>query len=95
MARGLLCFAGDIFQDQFCLSKAGVVRFKAETGETAFVAHSIEKWADVILSDYQFETGWPLAHEWQLTNGPLVPGKRLMPKTPFFLGGNTKSRTFG
>jgi len=32
-------------------------------------------------------TGWRLAHEWQAVHGPLPQGKRLMPKIPFFLGG--------
>ncbi len=33
------------------------------------------------------ETVWPLASEWQKRHGPLQPGRRLMPTTPFFLGG--------
>jgi hypothetical protein len=28
-----------------------------------------------------------LASEWQKRHGPLQPGRRLMPTTPFFLGG--------
>jgi len=92
LAEGLLFFGEDILQDQFCLSVGSnaVLHFDAETGQTAFMADSVEKWADVILSDYKRETGWPLAHEWQAKNGPLPPGKRLMPKTPFFLGGEYK-----
>jgi hypothetical protein len=89
LAEGLLSFAEDVFQDQFCLSsrQRGVLRFYAETGQTELLADSIDEWAGVILSDHRKETGWPLIHEWQATNGPLQPGKRLMPKTPFFLGG--------
>jgi hypothetical protein len=89
LAVGLLFFAEDILQDQFCLSlrKDGVLRFFAETGQTEHLASSIEEWAGMILSDYPRETGWPFVHEWQAKNGPLARGKRLMPKTPFFLGG--------
>jgi hypothetical protein len=89
LAEDLLFFAEDVLQDQFCLSlrRAAVQRFYAETGQTEHLADSIEEWAGVILSDCRRETGWPLVHEWQLKNGPLAPGKRLMPKTPFFLGG--------
>lgn len=87
LAQGLLFFGEDIVQDQFCLSQQGVMRFKAETGEVAYMADSLEKWAELILSNYQFETGWPFAHEWQKSHGALLRGKRLMPKTPFFLGG--------
>jgi len=96
LAEGLLFFAEDILQDQFCLSVGhdGVLRFHAETGQTAFIADSIEKWAGVILSNYQRETGWPFVHEWQAKNGPLPLGKRLMPKTPFFLGGEYNIENF-
>ena len=92
LAEGLLFFAEDILQDQFCLSKkqGGVHRFDAETGQTTFLAESVEGWAGVILSNYRRETGWPLVHEWQEKNGRLPLGKRLMPKTPFFLGGEYK-----
>jgi hypothetical protein len=92
LANGLLFFAEDILQDQFCLSTKvnGVLRFHAETGRTELMADSIENWADVLLSNYQMETGWTFRHDWQLKNGPLPKGKRLMPKTPFFLGGEYK-----
>ncbi len=92
LAEGLLFFAEDILQDQFCLSrkKDGILRFYAETGQTEHLANSIEEWAGGILSDYPRETGWPFVQEWQEKNGPLPRGKRLMPKTPFFLGGEYK-----
>jgi hypothetical protein len=90
LTRGLLFFAEDIFQDQFCLSERGILRFKAETAETVLLAASLEEWADRILIDHRNETGWPFSREWQTKNGPLPSGKRLMPKTPFFLGGEYK-----
>lgn len=92
LAEGLLFFAEDILQDQFCLSKkeTGVLRFQSETGQTVFVAESVEKWAGVILSNYETETGWPFVREWQTKNGALPLGKRLMPKVPFFMGGEYK-----
>lgn len=93
---GLVFFAEDALQDQFCLSSKenGVFRFRAETGRTVFMADSIERWAGVILSDSSTETSWPFAHEWQLKNGPLPLGKRLMPKIPFFLGGEFNIENF-
>jgi hypothetical protein len=92
LAEGLLFFAEDILQDQFCLSnkQIGVLRFRSETGQAVFIADSVEEWAGVILSNYKRETGWPFVHEWQAKNGPLPLGKRLMPKTPFFMGGEYK-----
>jgi len=92
LAEGLLFFAEDILQDQFCLSKKqnGVLRFRAETGRTGSMAGSVAKWAGLILSNHRKETGWPLAYEWQRRYGRLPLGKRLMPKIPFFLGGEYK-----
>jgi hypothetical protein len=92
LAEGLLFFAEDILQDQFCLSlrNDGVLRFCAETGQHEHLANSLEERAGVVLSDYRRETGWPFVHEWEAKNGPLPRGKRLMPKTPFFLGGEYK-----
>ena len=89
LADGLLFFAEDIFGDQFCLSatQAGILRFSAETGETTLLAESVEKWADLLLSNCKIETGWQLAHEWQAKNGQLQFGQRLQPKIPFVLGG--------
>jgi hypothetical protein len=52
------------------------------------MAGSIEEWASKVLNDYRQETGWPFASTWQSANGALPPGKRLMPKIPFFLGGD-------
>ncbi len=87
LTDGLLFFAEDVFQDQFCLAQGGVMRFLAETGDTELLADSMEAWADLILSDYPMQTGWKFAHDWKTTYGPLPRGKRLMPKLPFILGG--------
>jgi hypothetical protein len=67
LAEGLLFFAEDILQDQFCLSlkSDAVLRFHAETGQTEQHSNSIEAWAGVILSDYRHETGWPFVQDWQ------------------------------
>lgn len=87
LTNGLLFFAEDAFQDQFCLSSSGVMRFISETGRTKPLAASIEDWASVLLRNFGTETNWTLASAWQSIESPLPPGKRLMPKTPFFLGG--------
>jgi hypothetical protein len=96
LADGLLFFAEDALQDQFCLSEkeSGVFRFRSETGRTAFVANSIEHWAGVILADSRGETRWSFIHDWQSKNGPLPAGKRLLPKIPFFLGGEYNIENF-
>ena len=87
LAEGLLFFAEDILQNQFCLSVEGIVRFDSETGLRAPMAVTIEEWAEKVLANYLQETGWIFASKWQAQDGPIPAGKRLMPKTPFFLGG--------
>ncbi len=84
---GLTFFAEDVFGHQFAIGSGGVYRFDPETGERERIATDLEEWASIILGDYKVETGYPLAHEWQLRNGPLPAGKRLVPKLPFVLGG--------
>ncbi len=89
-AHGYLFFAEDIFGVQFALSKKGIRKFDPETGEAEAFASTIDKWAARILEDYEYETGYALAKEWQEQYGPLPSGQRLLPKTPFVLGGEYK-----
>jgi len=72
LTSGLLFFAEDILQDQFCLSASGVLRFKAETGGTKRIADSLENWAEIVLRDCGLETGWTFANRWQAENGPFA-----------------------
>lgn len=81
-------FAQDAFAGQFGITEANVIRLNPETGETTPVADSLEDWAGRILDEYNMETGWSVAREWQRAHGPLVPGHRLLPKRPFVLGGD-------
>lgn len=83
-----VCFAEDIFGEQFALSNGKVYRFDPETAGIEVMADSLEEWAEFILNNYETETGYPLAHEWQMLNGPLPIGQRLLPKVPFVLGGD-------
>lgn len=87
LAEGYEFFAEDVFGNQFCLADEKVQLFDAETGAISVIASSLEHWACELLVDYDYLTGFPLAHQWQEANGPLIPGHRLLPKTPFVLGG--------
>ena len=87
LAAGLLFVAEDALQDQFCLSASGVLRFNAEPGGSKLMADSLDRWAEIILRDYDRKTGWTVAHQRQAANGPLPPGKKLRMKIPFFLEG--------
>lgn len=85
---GLLFFAEDLFGEQFAVGQDGIVRFCPETGEIQEHSRDIEEWAQRIVERRDYETGFHLAREWARRNGPLEPGRRLLPCTPFVLGGN-------
>jgi len=83
----VLFFAEDIFGNQYGMSDDYVVKFEPESGKLEYHSSSLEEWAKNILSDYDYETGWSLAREWQLKNGKLRGQFRLLPKIPFSIGG--------
>ncbi|MCF5145083.1 SMI1/KNR4 family protein [Pseudomonas sp. PA-6-1D] len=87
LVDGCLFFAEDIFGGQFCIKNNKIYTFDPETGSLEFLAQDIEEWAQLLVSDYEVLTGYPLAHRWQKKNGQLAAGKRLLPKIPFVLGG--------
>jgi hypothetical protein len=87
MAKGLLFFAEDLFGCQFCIKADGIYQFDPETAATEKLASDLDGWADAILRNHSYLTGYPLAHEWQATNGGIARGFRLVPKQPFFAGG--------
>ena len=80
-------FAEDVFGVQFCFCKDKIYSFDPETADLTYISDSIEGWINVVLTDYEFMTGYPLAHQWQLNNGPIPAGHRLIPKIPFVAGG--------
>jgi hypothetical protein len=81
-------FAEDVFGGQFSISDGGIVTWDPETGQTEPLAGDVEGWAQALLDDFQVLTGQPVAHEWQAAHGPLSLGERLLPITPFVLGGD-------
>lgn len=82
-----LFFAEDVFGNQFGILNDAIYRVDAETGAGEVLAKSIEEWAAAILDDFPNLTGHTLAHEWQVRNGALPIGRRLMPTALFILGG--------
>jgi hypothetical protein len=87
MAEGCLFFAEDVFGGQFAIRQESIGRFDPETGNFERISDTLDGWAGRILANYEVETGYPLAHEWQARHGPLKPNERLVPKLPFVLGG--------
>jgi len=83
-----LCFAEDIFGNQFSIKDGGIHYFEVETGTLKPVAPSLENWASLILADDRFWTGWPIAERWAEHDGPIPLHKRLHPATPFVCGGS-------
>lgn len=81
-----LCFAQDVFGTQFLIADK-IYSFDPETGQTTLFGESLEVWAEQILTDFEVLTGQPIAHAWQSENGPIPKGSRLVPITPFVLGG--------
>lgn len=87
LAKDAVYFAEDIFGGQFCIKQDGIYLFEPETGRFDFISNDLNQWCDNILKDYNFLTGYSLAHTWQKENGRIPAGYRLMPKIPFVLGG--------
>ena len=83
-----LCFAEDLFGNQFSIKDGTVQFFEVETGALKPFAPSLGKWADAVLADDQYWTGWPIAERWAEHDGPVPLHKRLHPATPFVCGGS-------
>lgn len=90
----VLCFAEDVFGVQFCIRGDSVWTFDPETGLFEEVSTSLGTWANIMVDEFAFRTGYPLAHAWQIVNGPLTPGMRLLPKTLFVCGGKYELENF-
>lgn len=88
LADDAVFFAEDAFGGQFCIRGDGVYTFDPEVGEFEFLANDLYGWANEVMEDYELLTGYPLAHKWQVENGPLNAGMRLVPKIPFVLQGD-------
>ena len=87
-AKELVFFAEDAFGEQFAISQGSIYRFDPESAAVKEFGSTLDDWAERILLDYAFETGYQQIHEWQQRNGKLGDDQRLIPKTPFVLGGS-------
>lgn len=82
------CFGENLFGEQFCFCDGKVFQFDPETGKLAYIADTIEEWAQMVLDDTDYMTGRSLAQQWQAQFGPLNEGCRLVPRVPFVCGGD-------
>jgi hypothetical protein len=84
-----LCFAQDVFANQFSIKDGTICRFDAETGDLTPVAATVAKWAELIQSNDRVWTGWPTAYRWKERHGPIPLHQRLQPATPLCCGGSS------
>ena len=85
-----LCFAQDVFANQFSIKGGTIYRFDAETGGLTPVAATVAKWAELIQSNDRLWTGWPIAYRWKEKHGPIPLHQRLRPVTPLCCGGGSE-----
>lgn len=81
-------FRGGRSRQPVSIKDGGVHYFEVETGATKLITPSIEKWAELILADDRFWTGWPIAEQWANPDAPVPVRKRLHPAIPFARGGS-------
>ena len=70
----VLFFAEDVFGGRSAVANE-ICYFDPETSTFEVVAGSINGWAGWLMAEFEVRTGYPLAHEWQLHNGPLTAGQ--------------------
>jgi hypothetical protein len=87
MAKEAVFFAEDVFGTQFCIHDGAIATFEPETGAFERMAADMDEWATLILGDYSYWSGHAVGRAWQLLHGPLPIGSRLVPITPFVMGG--------
>jgi hypothetical protein len=86
-ADGHWFFAEDAFGGQFSIRGDQLCSWDPETATAETLADAMAGWCNRMLDDHDFLTGHSLAVGWQEINGPLAAGDRLVPRTPFVLGG--------
>ncbi|EAY24868.1 SMI1/KNR4 family protein [Microscilla marina] len=90
LSQGIFSFGEDLFGNQFCFSKDGVILFNLESAEKEKIATNFEGFLAAIFDnseDLDYYTGQSLMQEWQSLGHSLQYGERLCPKQPFIIGG--------
>ncbi|WP_394849771.1 hypothetical protein LZC95_20235 [Pendulispora brunnea] len=86
LAPAGVCFAEDVFGNQFVWHDNGILTFDAESGRQEAFAFTLEQWAERLCQDPNRWTGRSVAMAWQEERGALPRGYRLVPKVPFVRG---------
>lgn len=90
----ILFFAQDLFANQCGIASSKAFRLDSEWGQLTEHSSNLADWAETVLQDYDFETGWSVGREWQLANHPIDASVRLLAKKPIVLGGDYVSDNF-
>lgn len=90
----ILFFAQDLFANQFGITSGKVFRLEAEWGQMTEHSVNLADWAETVLQDYDYETGWSVGRDWQLAKHPIDASMRLLAKKPIVLGGDYVSENF-
>jgi len=85
--KGKLYFSEDLFGNLFYLEDNNILFLNLETNKSEFIAHSLSQWAIELLKDYNYLSGYSLAHDWQVTHRKIFVNERLKPKKNFIFGG--------
>ncbi|WP_394831766.1 hypothetical protein LVJ94_35145 [Pendulispora rubella] len=80
-----VCFAEDLFGNQFVIGDRAILLFDAESGKCELFASTLEEWARRVIRE-PASTGFATALAWREACGPLRRGQRLVPKVPFLRG---------
>ena len=87
LPQDIVCFAEDIFANQFIISPEGVFWLIIETGKIEKLGQGIEDWASLIIEESNYYAGGTLFRNWCELNRNIDYYERLTPKIPFMLGG--------
>lgn len=92
---GLVFFADDVFGHPFAMGQDDAIfTFDPETEYVERIADDLEAWAAWILQEPAVTLGAGIAGQWQRRFGPIPAGTRLLPATPFMLGGTYELTNF-
>jgi len=93
MANGAIYFAEDFFGVQFCIRDDGMYSFDSETTYFEWLSENLNYWCPLILNEYDFYTGYSLAHQWHTRFFPSPDGSENQGISRLFIILNTQERT--
>jgi hypothetical protein len=80
-------FACDLFGNQFGFDSKEIVFFNLETCKSEPVAKNFEDWMGVIIEKSNYYSGESILLDWENVLSPIELNQRLVPRTPFVIGG--------